>query len=70
MNYVLAHNCQHTEHDPLDECGEVAYLYEHPDNSEDKIVKLFDSRSKAATFMVDNGWGPLEVMIIPQQEMV
>ena len=67
MNYVLAHECSHKDHD--DECKEVAYLHEETADTLGKVVKVFTSKRAATAFISENKWRPDEVMVIPEQEM-
>ena len=67
MRYVLAHNCDHEDHEE-DDGGHVAYLHEEGATSDDKIVKVFDSKKDALDFMKDNRWSPNHIMVIPYEE--
>lgn len=67
MKYVLAHQCNHEDHEG--ECGEIAYLFEESTNGKTKIVKEFTSKSDAEQYIKINHWDPKDIMIIPKQEM-
>ena len=67
MNYVLAHNCLHDDHD--DKCAEIAYLYDELEGTSKRVVKLFTSKRAATAYIKANKWGSNAVMVIPEQEM-
>ena len=67
MRYVLAHNCDHEDHD--DEAqGHIAYLHEENPDFGNKIVKVFECKQDAVDFMKDNRWSPKHVMVVPYEE--
>lgn len=66
MRYVLAHNCEHEDHDENDAC--LAYLHEEGLTPDEKIVKVFECKKDALDFMKDNRWSPNHVMVIPYEE--
>ena len=65
MIYVLAHPCEHKDHEG--ECGELAYLLEDP---EIPVFKQFISRCDAEKYIETNNWNPEHIMIIPQKEVI
>jgi hypothetical protein len=68
MRYVLAHQCDHEDHDG--ECGELSYLHEEADDATKKVVKVFDSEKDAKDFIRENRWSPDHIMVIPKREML
>lgn len=68
MNYVLAHNCLHEDHDD-NKCLEIAYLFEELEGTSDRVVKVFTSKQAATAYVTANKWKPDEVMVVPEQEM-
>lgn len=68
MKYVLAHNCEHEDHEEDDEGCHVAYLHEEGSTPDEKIVKVFECKKDALDFMKDNRWSPNHIMIIPYEE--
>jgi len=67
MKYVLAHHCDHEDHEG--KCGELAYLFEDSKDGKTKTVKEFVSRREAKQYIVTNEWPLKRVMIIPKEEM-
>jgi hypothetical protein len=66
MKYVLAHQCNHEDHEG--ECGELAYLFEESENG-NKVVKEFISKCDAEHYIVTNKWDPEDIMVVPKDEM-
>jgi len=66
MKYVLAHHCDHEDHDGDDD--NLAYLHEEEANGNNKVVKVFQSKSEALDYMKANRWSPNQVMVVPHQE--
>ena len=69
MKYVLAHQCDHENHDG--ECEELSYLHEETDDAKKKkVVKVFDSEKDAKDFIRENRWSPDHIMVVPEREML
>ena len=67
MKYVLAHNCEHEDHDETDTCH-VAYLHEEGATPDEKVVKIFECKKDAVVFMKDNRWSPNHLIVMPYEE--
>jgi hypothetical protein len=65
MKYVLAHACNHEDHEG--ECGELAYLFE--ESIDGKIIKEFISKCDAEHYIQTKNWDPEDIMVIPKEEM-
>jgi len=67
MIYVLAHPCEHEDHEG--ECGELAYLFEESEDRETKVIKEFISKCDAENYIKTNNWNPEDILVLPKQEM-
>ena len=67
MKYVLAHNCDHGDHEG--ECGELAYLFEESEDGKTRAVKEFISKCDAEHYIKTSKWDPDDIMVIPKEEM-
>ena len=67
MKYILAHACEHEDHEG--ECGELAYLFEESEDGKSKVIKEFIIKCDAENYIETNNWNPEDIMIMPKEEM-